>query len=224
MSQLEIEVAQRDTRGKNANRRLRATGQVPAVVYGDGKDPVTIQLEDRALGELLRTAGGENAVFLLQLAGTGQSRHTMIRELQQDSVTGEILHVDFQRVSLDRKVRVSVPIELRGEATGVKNEAGILDFVTREVEVECLPGDIPVSIEVDVSELHIGQHVEASRLVLPDKVELHVDPERVIASVGARRGPTEEELAAEEAEEELLEKVAAEPEVIKRGKTEEEED
>ncbi len=147
----------------------------------------------------------------------------MIRELQLDALTGDIIHVDFQRVNLDQKVRVAVPIELRGEATGVKNEAGILDFVTREVEVECLPGEIPVSIEIDVSPLHVGQHLEAAQLELPEKVELHAEPDRVIVSVGVRRGPTEEELEAEAEEEELLEKVAAEPEVIKRGKTDDEE-
>lgn len=220
MSHINIEVTKRETRGKNANRRLRAAGRVPAVVYGGGREPVAIDLGKRQIEELLKTAGGENAVFLLKMVGTDQSRHTMLREIQQDPITGDLIHVDFQRVSLDEKVRVTVQIELRGEAFGVKNEGGLLDFVTRDVEVECLPDKIPPFLEVDVSDLHVGQHVEARQIGLPEDVVLHVEPERVIASLVARRGPGLEE--AEEAEEGLLEQVTAEPEVIKRGKAEEE--
>lgn len=218
MSHLEIEVEKRETRGKNANRRLRSEGRLPAVVYGGGVDPLAIQIEIRTLEDLMRTAGSENAVFLLKLAGTKESRHTMIRELQQDAVTGELIHVDFQRILLDQKVRVMVPIELHGTAQGVKNEGGLLDFVTREVEVECLPDKIPVSLPIDVGPLHVGQHLEVAQLELPEGVALHVEPERVLVSVTARRGGPEDEV---EEEEELLEKVTAEPEVIKRGKDEE---
>lgn len=220
MSHINIEVTQRETRGKNANRQLRAAGRVPAVVYGGGREPVAIDLGKRQIEELLKTAGGENAVFLLKLAGTDKSRHTMLREIQQDAITGDLIHVDFQRVNLDEKVRVAVQIELHGEATGVKNEGGLLDFVTREVEVECLPDKIPSRLEVDVSGLHVGQHVEAGQLALPEGVELLVEAERVIASLVARRGPSLEEAAAEA--EQLIEQVAAEPEVIKRGKAEDE--
>jgi large subunit ribosomal protein L25 len=180
---------------------------------------VPIQLEKRKLDDLLKSTGSENSVFLLKLTGTGKSRHTMIREMQRDAVTGDLIHVDFLRVMLDEKVRVSVPIELRGESAGVKNEGGLLDFVTREVEVFCLPNNIPPYFELDVSDLHVGQHLEASQLDLPAEVELHVEPERVIASVAARRVGVVE---LEEEEEELLEKVAAEPEVVKRGKADEE--
>lgn len=222
MTHINIEVTQRETRGKNANRQLRAGGRIPAVVYGGGRDPVAIELGKRQLEELLKTAGGENAVFLLKLAGTDKSRHTMIREIQQDAITGDLIHVDFQRVNLDEKVRVAVSIDLRGEAIGVKNEGGLLDFVTREVEIECLPDKIPPQLVVDVSGLHVGHHIEAREIELPEGVELHVEPERVIASLVARRGL---EAAAEEAEgEELLEQITAEPEVIKRGGKPEDED
>jgi large subunit ribosomal protein L25 len=216
MSHLEIEVEKREARGKNANRRLRSAGRVPAVVYGGGLDPLPIQVGKRQFEELLRTAGSENAVFLLKLAGTSESRHTMIREMQQDAVTGGLIHVDFHRILLDRKVRAMVPIELHGTPEGVKNEGGFLDFVTREIEVECLPDKIPVSIRIDVGPLHLGQHLEAAQLALPEEVALHVEPERVIVSVTGRRGGPEEEAE----EEGLLEKVAVEPEVIKKGKDE----
>ena len=162
---------------------------------------------------------GENTVFLLELAGTGQSRHTMIRELQSDSITGELIHIDFQRVLMDQAVRVSVPIEIVGEATGVRNEAGLLDFITREVEVECLPAEIPNQIRLDVTPLHVGQHVEAGELEIPEGVELLEDPERVIVSIVVKRAVQLEE--EEEEAEELLTAEAEEPEVI--GRKEEEE-
>ncbi len=218
MSHVTIEVEPRDNRGKNANRKLRATGQVPAVVYGGGKEPVPIQIQKRAFEDLLRATGGENALFLLKLADTDKSRHAMIREVQHNHVTGDLLHVDFLRVMLDQQVRAMVRIELEGEPVGVKTEGGLLDFVTREVEVLCLPEQIPASFKVDVSALQVGQHLEAEVLELPEGVELHVAPERVIVSIAMPRGGAEEE----EAEEDLLETITAEPEVIGRGKTDEE--
>ena len=140
MSELVLEVHEREVSTKDANRRLRATGQVPAVVYGGGVGPVPIRVEERKVGEIMTSGAGGNAVFLLHLHGTDQQRHAMIRELQTDSITGEMIHIDFQRILMDQKVRVMVPIELHGEAVGVKTEGGLVDFVTREVEVECLPG------------------------------------------------------------------------------------
>ena len=144
----------------------------------------------------------------------------MIRELQTDSLTGEMIHIDFQRILMDQKVKVMVPIELEGEAEGVKTEGGLVDFVTREVEVECLPGQIPQRITLDVTPLHIGQHVEAGELEMPEGVSLHVDPERVIVSLAVRR--VVEEVAEEGEEDLLIEAEAEEPEVIQRGKAEDE--
>jgi large subunit ribosomal protein L25 len=140
----------------------------------------------------------------------------MIREIQWDPLNGKLVHVDFQRVKMDVAVRVHVPIELQGSPLGVRNEGGLVDFVTREVEIECLPGDIPERLTVDISELHIGQHVEASVLTLSDELILITEPSRVIAGVSQPRVAAE---GAEEAEgEELIEKVAEEPEVVHKGK------
>lgn len=209
MQEQTIEVSPREETGKNANRRLRASGQVPAVVYGGGKDTVPIRVDCRKIEDLLKIAG-ENAVFLLELAGTDQSRHTMIRDLQVDTLTGEMIHIDFQRVLLDQVVRVSVPIEITGESIGVRNEGGLLDFVTREIEVESLPTSIPTHIELDVTDLHIGQHVEAGQLTLPEGVKLLEDEERVVVSVALRKIVEE----AEEDEDELLTAAGEEPELV----------
>ena len=217
MSDTTIEVTRREATGKGAARRLRRSGQVPAVVYGTGGDTLAIQVEDRRLHRLIRSAG-ENAVFLLQLKGSDQSRHTMLREIQWDPLNGKLVHVDFQRVKMDEVVRVHVPIELQGTPLGVKNEGGLVDFVTREIEIECLPGDIPDHLTIDISELHIGQHVEASDLRLEDQHVLVTEPSRVIAAVSQPRVAAE----AEEGEE-LIEKVAEEPEVVHTGKEAEDE-
>ncbi len=218
MSEIVLEVQQREAQGKNANRRLRAGGEVPAVVYGAGLDPAPIRVQERKVEEILKSGSGGNTVFLLKLPGTDKKRHAMIRELQTDSLTGEMIHLDFQRILMDQTVKVMIPVELEGEAEGVKTEGGLLDFVTREIEVECLPSNIPQSVQLVVSELHIGQHVEASELEVPEGVELLTDAERVIVSVALQKVVEEE---VEEVEEDLLiETEATEPEVIQRGKVE----
>ena len=223
MSELILNVEERESRGSNASRRLRAAGTLPAVVYGEKKESVAIQVARKTLHQLLREGGGENAVFLLKLAGTTESRHAMIRKLDMDPISRQITHVDFQRVNLSRQVRVKVHIEVLGEAIGVKNEDGVLDFVSREIELECLPTDIPQRIEVDVSALHVGQHIEAKELDLPESVVLLAEGERVIVSVSHSRVAAEvEELGVEGEAEELLEAQAEEPEVIGRGTEEEE--
>ncbi len=220
MSEIVLEVNEREAKGKNANRRLRAGGEVPAVVYGGGQGPAPIRVTERKVVEILRSGSGGNTVFLLKLHGTDQKRHAMIRELQTDSITGEMIHIDFQRILMDQKVKIQVPIELEGEPEGVKTEGGLLDFVTREIDVECLPNKIPTHITLDVAPLHIGQHVEAGELELPDDVTLLSDTERVIVSVAIHKIAEEE---VEEDEEELLiEAEGEEPEVIARGKAEDE--
>lgn len=210
MSELTIEVQTRAETGKNANRRLRAAGQIPAVVYGDHKDAVAIQVECRTVEGLLRSSGGENAVFLLKLAGSDDTRHAMIRDLQTDPVRGDMIHIDFFRVDMKQKVQVSVHVEIQGEAEGVRTHGGILDFVTREVLLECLPGDIPEQVVVDVTALDIGDHYEAGQLELPKGVELIEDAERVLVSIHAPRA----EEAEEEEEEGLLEAPKEEPAVV----------
>ena len=219
MAELNLEVHPREERGKNANRRLREQGLVPAVVYGGGKEPVPVQLDRRTLLDLLRSTG-DNPIFLLQLSGTDKSRHAMIREMQVHPVSRRVLHIDFQRVLMTEKVKVSVHLELQGVPVGVKVDGGLLDFVTRELHVQCTPDKIPAKVPVDVSGLHIGQHLEAKDVQLPEGVELLDEPGRVIASVAHHKVEAAPTPAA--GEEPLLESEAAQPEVIKRGKTDEE--
>jgi large subunit ribosomal protein L25 len=206
---MNIEVSPRQQTGKNANRRSRATGKIPAVVYGGGKESVAIEVDRKTLMDMLRNHLGEHPIFLLKLGD--KERHAMIRNMQTDPVSRQVIHIDFQRVLMDQKVRVAVPVELVGTAFGVKTEGGMLDFVTREVHVECLPGDIPKHIEHDVTELRMGQHLEAKDLKLPEGLTLLDEPERVIASLGHARTDADA-LVAEE---------RVEPEVIKRTKAEE---
>lgn len=216
MSEQVIVVQRREETGDNASRRYRAAGQVPAVVYGAGKESFPISVDRKTVLDLIKKGGGENSVFLLKLEGTGQERHAMIKDLQVEPTTRQILHIDFLRLLMDAKIRVSVPVELTGVPLGVKNEGGLMDFVTREVEVECLPADIPKHVELDITELHMGQHVEAKDIALPPAVTLMTEGSRVIASLVAPKKP---EVTGEEAEA-LLEAGRDEPEVIRRGKQE----
>jgi large subunit ribosomal protein L25 len=209
MSEIAIDVQKRETVGKESNRKLRNAGLVPAVVYGAGKEPVAIQLQKKNLLDIFRSGVEKNAIFLLKLEGTGQERHAMIREMQVDPIDRSILHIDFQRVLLTQKVAVKVPIELVGIAYGVKTQGGVLDFVNREVEIRALPTQIPPHLELDITHLHVGHHIELSAVALPAGVELIDDPEKVIVSIAHVRG----EVPGEEGEEK-----SAEPEVIKRGK------
>ncbi len=212
MAELAIDVQKRSETGTNANRRLRQAGKIPAVVYGGGKDTVPIVLDRKTLIDLMKSGDNENAIFLLKLADSGQERHAMIRDMQVDPLTRQVVHIDFQRIVMDKKVKVQVPVELKGTAYGVKTEGGMIDFVSREVTIECLPGDIPKHLDLDVTDLRVGQHVEAKDLKLPDGVTLAEEPDRVIISLGHTKA---EESAAAATE------GAAEPEVVKRGKTEE---
>lgn len=205
---MNIEVSPRQQTGKNANRRSRANGKIPAVVYGGGRESVAIEVDRKTLMDMMRNHQGENPIFLLKLGD--KERHTMIRNMQTDPVSRQVIHIDFQRVLMDQKVRVAVPVELVGTAYGVKVEAGMLDFVTREVNVECLPGDIPKHFELDVTGLHVGQHAEAKELKLPEGVTLLDEPDKVLVSL--THGKLE---AATEAE------GRTEPEVIARKKGEE---
>ena len=218
MSEPTVTVQLREQTGKNANRRLRAAGEIPAVVYGGDADSAAIRVDGKSVLRLIRE-GGENAVFLLQLEGTERTRHSMIRDLQWNPLTGALVHIDFQRVKMDQEVQVAVPVALTGSPEGVKTEGGLVEFITREIAVTCLAGDIPSSIELDVSALHIGQHVEAGELVLPDAVRLDEDDKRVIVSVAAPRIAAEDEEVSDE--DELLEAFTDEPEMV-GGKAESE--
>lgn len=209
MSEMTIEVQKRERVGKGGNREARRNGLIPGVVYGGGKDSVPIQLDRKSFVEMMKKSDSENPIFLLKLSDSGQERHAILREIQKDPVSRMVIHLDFQRVEMNQKVHVTVPIELKGTAYGVKTEGGLIDFVTREITIECLPGDIPAHIDFDVTEVRVGQHVEARELQLPEGVTLFDSPEKVILSLTHSR-----------AEETGEGGDRAEPEVIKRGKAE----
>jgi large subunit ribosomal protein L25 len=205
---MQIEVNPREETGKNANRRARAAGKIPAVVYGGGKDSVPVVIDRKTLLDMMKGHSGENPIFLLKLGD--KERHAMIRHMEVDPVSRQVIHIDFQRVFMDQKIRVTVPVEIVGTAYGVKTEGGMLDFVSREVHVECLPGDIPKHLDCDVTDVHVGQHVEAKDLQLPQGVTLLDDPDKVIISLSHGRLETPEEAAADRAEPEVIKKTKAE--------------
>ncbi len=219
-----VEVERRHETGKNAANRLRAADQIPAVIYGGGKgmETLALKVDRKVLVGLLRKGLSENAIFKLTLKGTDQQRHVMIRDMAIDPVSRALLHVDFVRILLDRKLRVAVPVECEGIAVGVKNEGGLLNVVTHEVEIECLPADIPASIKVDVSHLHAREAVRAGDLKLDAKLKVLEAPDRVIVHVGVPRAE-EVPAAAAAAVEGAAPEAPAEPDVIKKGKKETEE-
>ncbi len=219
-----VEVERRHETGKNAANRLRAADQIPAVIYGGGKGMETLPLKvpRKTLVNLLRKGMHENTIFKLHLKGTDQQRHVMIRDMAVDPVSRALLHVDFVRVLLDRKLRVAVPVEIVGTAVGVKNEGGLLNVVTHDLEVECLPADIPASVPVDVTNLHVHDVLRVADLVLGEKIRLLAGKDRVVVHVAVPRAEEVPAAAAAPAEGAAPE-TPAEPEVIKKGKKEAEE-
>lgn len=211
-SKILVEVEPRTERGKNACRRIRASGKVPANVHGLKLDPFSVAVSPKRIEEVLRLGSGRNTILTLSLGGES-TRAAMIRELQRDPVTESMLHIDFIRVDLEKSLHVRVPIRLHGLPEGVKNEGGVLDFVHREVEVECLPDSIPEHLDLDVSGLHLNQHLAVSDLQPGAGVRILAPPDTIVAVVV----PPKAEEAPAEAVEEVA--AAAEPEVIKgKGK------
>ena len=214
-----LEAQTRTPGTKNDARRVRREGKVPAVVYGAGKPTVTLSVDPRQVTRILQSETGHNTVF--DLALNGERTKAMIVDWQYEPIKGALLHIDLKRIAMDVKLTVSVPIELVGEATGVKQQGGILEQILREVEVECLPGDIPHMVELNVSELVFGMVLRVSDLPKNDKVKYQTDPEQPVAhiiSVKEEEVPTPEAVAGEAAA------APAEPEVIKKGKQEAEEE
>jgi large subunit ribosomal protein L25 len=211
-----IEAEPREDFGKNASRRLRHAGRIPAVVYGGGGQAIPVTVDPKKVGQILDSGSGHNTLFNLEIKGRAPAR-VMLREWQVEPVRGGLLHVDMVRVSVDTRLKIKVPVHLMGEAQGVKTEGGILDFVLREVEIECLPDDIPENITVDVTGLTLGRSLRAGDLVLGGRLKLLTDAKRVVAHVMAPR-------AEEEKPAEVVEVEAAEPEVIRKGKAEEAEE
>lgn len=215
MAELVIEVERRESAGKGSSRKLRQQGLIPAVVYGGGKEPVPVVIDRHAVTELLRQERGRNTVFLLKMKGTKQERLAMVRDAQIDPITRQYLHLDFIRVMKGQRVKVTVPLVLEGEAQGVK-VGGFLNWVGRELQVECAAEEIPEAIHVDVSRVGLGQHLSAGDLALPAGVTLVDDPRKIIVTIEAHGISAEVEEAPAEAAEE-----GAEPEVIRRGKASE---
>lgn len=183
-----VEVDSRSSRGTNASRRLRRAGLVPGIVYGLDRPSFSVTVHARRIEEILKLESGRNTIFTLALSGEGgKKRSVMIRDLQRDPVTENVVHVDFVRVDLTKRVVVMVPIRLIGIAEGVKNEGGTLEVIARSVEVECLPGNIPEHFDVDVTALHVGQHVSISDLPAAEGVEILSDADTVVATIAAPR-------------------------------------
>ena len=211
----------RTSRGKNEAHRTRRAGHIPAVIYGAYKDPVSISVNPREIAKITRSATGYNTIFKLEIAG-GETTPVMVVDQQLDPIRGTLLHADFKRIDLTKRIRVNVPVTTTGEAKGVKVQGGLLEVITRSIEIECLPDDIPEKFVVDVTELMIGQAKRASDVALSGSMKLVSSPDTVIAHSVALRA---EEVAAPTeaaAVTPVAEAAAAEPEVIKKGKKEEE--
>jgi large subunit ribosomal protein L25 len=220
-----LEATARDSRGKNEARRTRASGRVPAVVYGEGggKDAknssIAISVEPKALLRILHSEAGANTLISLKLAGAGDTR-VLVKEYQLDPVTHQLLHADFHRIAMDRVLQITVQITVKGEAPGVKQQGGILEYVHRSIEVECLPADIPENVEINIGELMLHQGVRVRDIPVNPKWKPVTDADTMLVHVIM---PKAEEVAAPAAEGAVAAAptVPAEPEVIKKGKKEE---
>jgi large subunit ribosomal protein L25 len=235
MPEAVLDAVQRHTRGKNEARRLRASGKIPATLYGaqkagDTPAPTSVAVDPKPLMRILHSASGLNTLISLKLDG-GDAR-VLVKNVQLDPITHAPLHADFYRVNMDRKIQVTVPITLRGESRGVKQDGGVLDFVHREIEVEVLPANIPDSIEVDVTDLGIGDAVHVRDLAAnaswepisdPDMMIVHVVVIKVVEETPAAAAPGTEGAAAAAPAAGAAAATPAEPEVIKKGKTDKEE-
>ena len=214
-----LEAQARKPGTKNEARRVRREGMIPAVVYGAGKDSLPVSVDPRVVIRILNSESGHNTIFDLTL--DGEKTKAMIVDWQYEPIKGRLLHIDLKRIALDKVLTVSVPIELRGEAEGVKTQGGILEQMLREVEIECLPADIPSHIELDVSQLTFGKVLRVSDLPHSDKIKFLTDDNQPVAHVTSVKEEvvaTPEVVAAEAAA------APAEPEVIKKGKQETEEE
>jgi len=213
-----LESQTREPGTKNDARRVRRDGKIPAVVYGAGKDSLSIRVDPRVVTRILNSETGHNTIF--DLALNGEKTKAMIVDWQYEPIKGKLLHIDLKRIALDKVLRVSVPIFLVGEAAGVKQEGGIMEQMLREVEIECLPADIPSHIDADVTELTFGKVLRVSDLPHSAKLKFLTDANQPVAHVTSVK---EEVVVTPEAAAEAA-AAPAEPEVIKKGKQETEEE
>jgi large subunit ribosomal protein L25 len=203
----------REASTKNAARRVRKSGRIPATVYGAGKQAVSVSVDPKLVSHILHSASGHNTIF--DLALDGENAKAMIVDWQKDPIKGTLLHVDLKRIAMDKKMRVSVPVHLSGVPEGVKTQGGILEQMVREIDIECLPGDIPSAIDIDVAHLAFGQVLRVKELPHGGKLHFITDEETPVAHVTH----VKEAVAATPAEE-VTAGTPAEPEVIKKGKQE----
>ena len=219
-----LEATIRDSRGKNEARRTRREGRVPGVLYGAAGDASrteakAIAVEPKALLKILHSQSGANTLISLKLDGEGDAR-VLVKEYQIDPVTHRVLHADFYRINMNRALRVTIPVIVKGEPKRVKQQGGILEFIRREIEIECLPADIPEHLEVDVSELMLHQGIRVREIATNATWKPLSDPEMMIVHVIS---PKAEEVAAP-ADVVAAPVATAEPEIIKKGKKDEEAD
>ena len=214
-----LEATVRDTCGKNEARRTRRDGKVPAILYGgDGAQPTPIAVAPKALLKILHSDSGQNTLISLKLPRGGDTR-VLVKEYQLDPVTHELLHADFYRIAMDKVIEVTIPVTVKGEPKGVKQQGGVLEFIRREIVIECLPADIPEHVEIDVSELMLHQGVRVREIATSPKWKPISELDLMLVHVimpKAEEAPAAPEVAAAPA-------APAEPEVIKKGKKEEEE-
>ncbi|PIQ83637.1 MAG: 50S ribosomal protein L25 [Candidatus Omnitrophica bacterium CG11_big_fil_rev_8_21_14_0_20_63_9] len=209
----ELNVKTRDALGKRRTRRLRDEGFIPGVIYGKGVAPVSVAVPQSDLVKVLHSKMGEHALLTLRLEGASSwEKAALVKTVQHDPVSGHVVHVDFHAIALTERLKVKVPLLLKGEAIGVKQENGILEHFLREVEVECLPADIPAAVEFDVSALTIGDTVHVRDLTAPANTKITSDPDGVVASLQKPKEEKPEEEAAA---------AVTEPEVLREKKPEE---
>jgi len=214
--EITIEAQPRELRGKNEARRLRAGGSVPAVLYGAGRESVAVAVNPKEVNRILHSKTGHNTIFDVAVTG-GETTPVMVVDWQNDPIKEYLLHVDLKRIDLSARIRVKVPIHTVGDPKGVKLQGGLHELITREIEIECLPDEIPEEFTVDVSELMIGQSIRAGEVPLVGSTKLLSPADSVIShviTIKVEAEPVAAEAAAPAA--------AAEPEVIKKGKKEEE--
>ena len=220
MAEIVVTAQDRTERGKNAARRLRRSGLIPAVVYGSKGENMSVAVDPKILLKVLRSEAGRNAILKLDLGAKGAA-NAILKSWQVDPIRENFLHADFYSIAMDVAIRVTVPVAVKGEARGVKVDGGILELVLREIEVECLPGDIPERIEIDVSDLGINDSLRVSSLPVSAKVKVLQSAEQVVVHVIS----VKEEVAPVAAAAPVAEGEAgtpSEPEVLKKGKKEEE--
>ncbi len=200
----------RESRGKNEARRVRVSGRIPAVIYGAFKDPLAISVNPKDILRIIRSKTGHNSIFDVEVTGA-EKTPVIVADEQYHPVKGTLMHIDLKRIDLTRKLKVAVPVHVKGEAKGVKQQGGVLDIVTKTVEIECIPDNIPDQYDVDVTELMIGTNIRVSQLEAKEGVRIITSPDVVIAHVVGIREEAVAEVAA-----------VAEPEVAaKKGKKEE---